>query len=108
MLHLENWLDKEALEVAVVSVQCQYLADNSTTRLAFDMDDEIDCLSDLGFGVGERGLPVIAHDEIGESMEGLLCRVRMNCCQRTSMARIEGIKQRSRFDAAHLAQDDPI
>ena len=54
MLHLEDRLDKKALGVAVVSVQCQYLADNAATRLTFDVNNEIDCLSDLGFGVGER------------------------------------------------------
>ena len=72
MLHLENRLDKKALGVAVISVQCQYLADNATTRLAFDMDDEINGLANLSFSVGESRLPVIAHDEIGESTEGLL------------------------------------
>ena len=72
MLHLEDRLDEKAFEVAIVSVQCQYLADNATTRFSFDMDDEIDCLSDFGFCVGERGLPMIAHDKIGEAMEGLL------------------------------------
>ena len=41
--------------------------------LTLDMDDKIDGFSDLGFGVGERGLRVASHDQIGEAREGFLC-----------------------------------
>ena len=74
------------------------------TRLALDMDDEIDRLSDLGFGIGERALRVAAHDEIGEPMEGLFGGICMDRRQRSGVARIEGIEQRSRFGSAHFAR----
>ena len=33
---------------------------------------------DLGFGVREGGLRVVAHDQIGEPAERFLCGIRMN------------------------------
>jgi len=37
------------------------------------MDNEINGFSDLRFGIGEGGLRVAAHDQIGEASEGFLC-----------------------------------
>ena len=76
--------------------------------LSLNVDDEIDGFPDLGFRVGERRLGVASNDKIGEPMEGLLRGIRMDCCQRTGVAGIEGIKQRPRFDSAHFAQNDSI
>ena len=74
----------------------------------FDMNDKIDRLPDLRFDVGESRLGVVSHDEIGETMESLFGRIRVDRCQRSGVARIEGIKQRSCFDSAYFAQNDPI
>ena len=76
--------------------------------LPLDMDDKIDGFSDLRFGIGEGGLRVAAHDQIGEAREGFLCRVGMDCRQRSRMASVEGIEQRSRLDSAHFAENDPV
>ena len=108
MFHLEYRLDQEALRVAVVAAKRQDFADNAAARLPLDMDDEIDGFSDLGFGIGEGGLRVVAHDQIGEAMQGLLRRIGMDRRERTGMAGVEGIEQRSRLDSAHFAQDDPV
>ena len=72
------------------------------------MDHEIDRLSDLGFGIGEGALRVAAHHEIGEAMEGLFGGVCVDRCQRSGVARIEGIEQRSCFGSADFAEDDPV
>ena len=48
----------------VVAVQFENFADHSTARLALDMDDVIDGLSDLGFNVLEGGLGVAAQYEV--------------------------------------------
>ena len=72
MLHLEYRLDQEALRVAVVSTKGEDFADNAAARLPLDMDDEINRFSDLRFGIGEGGLRVVAHNQIGEAPEGLL------------------------------------
>ena len=76
--------------------------------LTLDMDDKIDGFSDLSFGVGERALPVATHDKIGEAREGFRCGVGMNCRQRSGVASVEGIEQRSRLDSAHFAENDPV
>ena len=76
--------------------------------LTLDMDDKIDGFSDLRFGIGEGGLRVATHDQIGEAAEGFLCRVGMDCRQRSRMASVEGIEQRSRLDSAHFAENDPV
>jgi hypothetical protein len=76
--------------------------------LPLDMDDKINGFSDLGFGVGEGGLRVVAHDQIGETAEGFLRRIGMDRRQRTGMAGVEGIEQRSRLDSAHFAENDPV
>ena len=76
--------------------------------LTLDMDDEIDGFSDLSFGVGEGGLRVATHDQIGEAREGFRCRVGMNCRERSGVASVEGIEQRSRLDSAHFAENDPV
>src|ERR1035441_10723295 len=86
MFHLEDRLYQETLGVPVVSTKRQHLADDPVARLTLYMDDEIDSFSDLRFGVGEGGLHVVAHDQIGETAEGFLCRVCMNRRQRTGMA----------------------
>src|SRR5882672_8550499 len=81
MFHLEHRLDQEALRGAVVSTERQHLADDPAARLTLDMDNKIDRFSDLRFGVGESCLCVVAHDQIGETAEGFLCRVGVNRCQ---------------------------
>src|SRR5208337_1979523 len=68
IFHLEYRLDQEAFGVAVVTAKGEHFADNPAARLALDMDDEIDCISDLRFGVGESGLRVVPHDQIGEAV----------------------------------------
>ena len=108
MLHLEYRLDQEALRVAVVSTKGQDFADNAAARLPLDMDDEINGFSDLRFGIGEGGLRVATHDQIGEASEGFLCRVGMDRRERTRMASVEGIEQRSRLDSAHFAENDSV
>src|SRR4029077_18389155 len=72
------------------------------------MDDEIARFSDLRFSIREGGLRVAAHDQIGEAREGFGCRVGMNCRERSRMASVEGIEQRSRLDSAHFAENDPV
>src|SRR5258707_15538519 len=108
MLRLEYRLDQEALRVAVVSPKGQDFADNAAALLPLDMDDEIDGFSDLRFGIRKGSLRVAAHDEIGETAKGFLCRVGMNRCQRTRMTGVEGIKQRSRLDSPHFAENDAV
>jgi hypothetical protein len=108
MMRLEYRLDQEALRITVVSTKGQDFAHNATARLPLDMDDEINGFSDLGLGIGEGGLRVATHDQIGEASKGFLCRVRMNSRKRTRMASIEGIEQRSRLDSAHLAENYPV
>jgi hypothetical protein len=76
--------------------------------LPLDMDDEIDGFPDLSFGVGEGRLRMVPHDEIGETAEGLFRRIGVDRSQRTGVAGVEGIEQRSRLDSAHFAQDDPV
>src|SRR5208337_2418409 len=107
-LYLEYRLDQEAFRVAVVSPKGQDLTDNAAAILPLDMDDEIKGFSDLRFGIREGGLSVATHDQIGEAREGFRCRVGMNCRERSCMAGIEGIEQRSRLDSAHLAENDPV
>ena len=53
-------------------------------------------------------LRVIAHNQIGETPKGFLRRVGMNRGQRTRMACVEGIEQRSCLDSADFAEDDPV
>ncbi len=108
MLHLEDRLDQEALRVAVVSTKGQDFADNAAARLPLDMDDEINGFSDLRFGIGEGALRVAAHDQIGEAVKGFLRRVGMDRRERSRMASVEGIEQRSRLDSAHFAENDPV
>jgi hypothetical protein len=48
------------------------------------------------------GLGVVSHDQIGETMEGLFGGIRMDRCQRTSVARVEGIKQGLRYNLWNL------
>src|SRR5271169_1675621 len=105
MLHLEYRLDEEAFGVAVVSPESEHFADDAARRVPLDVDDEVDGFSDLRFGVGEGGLGMAAHDQIGESLEGLLCRVGMNRGQRTGMASVEGIEQGSGLDATHFTEN---
>ncbi len=81
MLHLEHRLDQKAFRIAVVSTKRQYFPKDAATRLSFNMDDKINGFSDLGFGVGEGGWRVVAHNQIGEAPEGLLRRVGVNRCQ---------------------------
>jgi hypothetical protein len=75
MFHLEYRLDQEAFRVAVLAAKSESFADDAAAWLTLNMDDEIACRSDLRFGVGEGGLRVIAHNQVGETMQGLLRRV---------------------------------
>jgi len=96
MFHLEHRLDQEAFGIAVVPAKRQDFSEDSAPWSTFDMDDEINGFCDLSFGVGESGLRVVAHHQIGEASEGFLCRVSMNCRERSRMASVEGIEQCSR------------
>src|SRR5580693_6409044 len=91
MLHLEYGFDEEPFCVPVIADHPQHFADDSATRLTFDMNHEIDRFSDLGFGVGKGGLSMIAHDQIGEAMESLFRGVGMDRRQRSGVPGIEGI-----------------
>ena len=51
---------------------------------------------------------MVAHDQIGEAMQGLLRRIGMDRRERSGVAGVEGIEQRSRLDSAHFAEDDPV
>jgi hypothetical protein len=62
MFHLEDWLDQETLGVPVVSTKRQHFADDAAPWLPLNMDDKIDGFPDLGFGIGESGLRMVAHD----------------------------------------------
>ena len=108
IIHLQYGIDHEALRVAVVAAKSEHFANDSATRLALDMDNEIDGLSDLCFGVGKGRLRVAAHHEIGKATKGLFGRVRMDCGQRSGMAGVERIEQRSRLNSADFAEDDPV
>ena len=72
------------------------------------MHDEIDGFCNLGFGIGEGGLRVVAHDQIGEAMQRLLRRIGMDRRERSGVAGVEGIEQRSRLDSAYFAKDDAV
>ena len=108
MLHLEYRFDQEAFRIAVVPAKRQHFAEDAARWSTLDMDDKIDGFSDLSFGVGEGGLRVVAHDEIGEAREGFGCRVGVDCRERSRVAGIEGIEQRPGLDATHFAQDDSV
>ena len=71
MLALEDRFDQEALCITVVSPNSQDFTHDAPAWLSFDMNDEIDGFSDLGFGVGKGALGVTAHDEIGEAAKSL-------------------------------------
>src|SRR5258705_5996951 len=71
MIHLKYGINEEAPRVAVVSAKSQHFADGAATRLALDMDNEIDCFSDLCLGVREGRLRMVTHHEIGKAMKGL-------------------------------------
>src|ERR1700723_784883 len=108
MFHLEYRLDQEAFRVAVVSAKRQHFADDTTAWLTFGMNDNINGFPDLRLGVGEGGLRVVAHDQIGEAGESFGCRVGVDRRERSRVAGIEGIEQRAGLDAAHFAHDDPV
>jgi hypothetical protein len=86
----------------------EHFADDAAARLALDMHDKIDGFCNLGFGIGEGRLRVVAHDQIGEAMQGLLRRIGVDRRERSGMAGVEGIEQRARLDSAHFAQDDAV
>ena len=69
MFHLEDCLDQEALSVPVVPTKRQHFPEYAAPRLPLNVDDKINGFCDLGFGVGEGGLRVIAHNQIGETMQ---------------------------------------
>jgi len=73
MLPLEQRLNQEAFRVAIVPTKRQHLADDTAARLALNMDDNINGFADLRLGVGEGGLGVVAHDQIGETTESFFC-----------------------------------
>src|SRR5271156_1881491 len=108
MFHLENRLYQEAFCVPVVSTNRQHFADDAAPWLPLNVDDKINSFRDLGFCVGEGRLRVVAHDQIGEPAERLLRGIRMNRRERTGMASVEGIEERSRLDPAYLSEDYAI
>jgi hypothetical protein len=61
---LENLFHLECLCGPVIAIQSENFADHSTARLALNMDDVIDGLSDLGFNVLEGGLRVATQYEV--------------------------------------------
>ena len=89
MICLQHRVDHETLCIPVVTMNRENFAHDSVTRFAFDVDNEIDRLSDLGFGVGECGLRVAAHHQIGEAMKGFFGRVGVNSCERSRVTGIE-------------------
>jgi hypothetical protein len=108
MFHLEDWFVEKPSRVSVVPDHSQDFANRTPARATLDMDDEIDRPSNLRFDVGENRLGVVSHDQIGETVEGLFGGIRMDRCQRTCVARVEGIKQRPRLNSAYFTQNDPI
>src|SRR5579863_2422093 len=108
MLRLEYWFDEKAFRVAVVAAKRQHFTDDAAAWLTLDMNDEINGFSDLCFGIGERCLRVVSHNQIGETTEGLFRRIGVDCCERSSVPGVEGIEKRPRFDSAHFAKDDPV
>jgi len=101
--HLEYGLDQEAFRVAVVARR----ASTSRTRRPgwrSTCHHKIDGFCNLRFGIGEGRLCVVAHDQIGEAMQCLLRRIRMNRRERSGMAGVEGIEQCSRLDSTHFAE----
>jgi hypothetical protein len=51
---------------------------------------------------------MIAHDEISEAMEGLFRGVGVDGSQRSTVAGVEGIEQRLRFDPTDFPEDDSV
>ena len=78
MFYLENRLYQKAFCVPVVSTNRQHFAEDAAPWLPLNVDDEINGFPDLGFGVGEGGLRVVANDQIGEPAERFLRGIRMN------------------------------
>jgi hypothetical protein len=108
MWGLEDGFDQEPLRVTVVSPNSQDLTQDAPAWLSFDVDDEINGFSDLSFRIGKGALGVTAHDEIGEAAKSLFRGIGMDSRQRSGMARVQGIEQRSRLDSAHFAENDPV
>src|SRR5258708_2959262 len=108
MLHLEDWFVEKPSRVPVVSDHSQDFANRTSARPTLKMDDDIDGLYNLRFHVGESRLGVASHDKICKTMESLFGRIRMDRCQGTGVACIEGIKQRPRFYSPYFAQNDAI
>ena len=75
MFYLEDGLNKEAFRVAVIAAKRKHLANDAAPRSSLDMDNKINSLCDLGFGIRERALRMTAHHEIGETVKGFLRRV---------------------------------
>src|SRR5208282_4982261 len=98
----------EAFGISVVPAKGQDFSEDAARWSTLVMDDEIDRFSDLGLGVGESGLRVIAHNQIGEAMQRLLRRISVDHRERSGMAGVERIEQRARPDSAHFAKDDPV
>src|ERR1022692_4023455 len=97
MFHLEDWLDQETFCAPIVSTNRQHFAEDAAPWLPLNVDYKINGFRDLGFGVGEGGLRVVTHDQIGEPAERFLRRIGMNCREGTGMAGVEGIEQCSRL-----------
>src|ERR1700732_5006794 len=108
MFHLEDRLNQETLGVPVVSTKRQHFPKDAAPWLSLNVDDKVNGFCDLGFGVGEGGLRVVAHDQIGETTERFLCGIGMNRRERTRMAGVERIKQGSRLDSTYFAKNDAV
>src|SRR5271170_5665647 len=108
MVHLEYRFNQEPFCIPVVADHAEDLTDDTTSRLTLDMDNEIDRISDLSLGIYESGLGMASHHQIGEAMESLFGRVGMDRSQRSCVAGIEGVEQRSRLDSADFSENDPV
>jgi len=72
------------------------------------MNDEVNCLADLGFDVFDPGLLMASHYEIREATQGFRRRIRVDCGQRSRVSGVEGIEQSSCFLSAYFSQDDSV
>ena len=71
----------EAFRVAIVAGKGEHFADDAAAWLTFNMDNKIDSFSDLCLCVCLGRLRMVTHNEIGKTMQGLFCGVRMDGCQ---------------------------
>ena len=107
-LRVVQQLEVELLGGAIVAIQFENFADDAASGLPFDLDNQIDGLAYLRFDILEGRLGVAAENEIGKAAKRLHSGVRVDGSQRSGVAGVEGIEQRSGFDSAHFTEDDPV